>query len=102
MSFLVAMKFLNQYIKKKNYKNVKNNIDSSNTKAYVLGFSFALTHTAYDNVDIKGAVKKTFKPSFTGIVTIPNDKEKVNILYYNVCFFCFYFCSGCWSFCSGS
>ena len=67
-----------------NYKNVKNNIDSSNTKAYVLGFSFALTHTAYDNVDIKGAVKKTFKPSFTGIVTIPNDKEKVNILYKSV------------------
>ena len=58
----------------------KNNIDSSNTKAYVLGFSFALTHTAYDNVDIKGAVKKTFKPNFTGIVTIPNNKEKDKIV----------------------
>jgi len=66
-----------------NYKVAKTNLNST-TKGYVLGFSFALTHTAYDNTDIKGAVKKAYKPNFAGIVTLPNDKEKVENIYTSV------------------
>jgi hypothetical protein len=66
-----------------NYQIAKKNL-SSTTKMYVLGFSYALTHTAYDNVDIKGAAKKTFQPDFNGIITLPDNKDIVENLYSDV------------------